>query len=450
MRTSKIAFITLGCAKNEVDTDHMRALLREAGYEITDAMPYADAVVVNTCSFIREATEQSIDAILDLVEDNHSLKDTVKVIVTGCMPSRYGGELEQELTEVSAFVTCEEEDKIVEVVDEVLGQSSDLRRALSSLAQSDEQPREYEGEFEADPTSSHLDFAYIKISEGCSNNCSYCTIPQIRGKHRSFLLEDIMAEIEKKHASGCREVVLIAQDTGVWGCDLQPPLTLAHLMKTIAEAYPDLWIRVMYVQPQGVNDELLDVMNSYDNVCSYLDIPLQHCKKNLLTSMNRRGGEKEFLELIDHIRSKVPGIALRTTLIVGYPGETHDDFQDLLSFVEKARFDYVGVFQYSPEEGTHAADLPHQVPDEVKLNRAQILRNTCDEVSQEVILRYIDCDAEVLICGYEDDALWGRTQFQAPEVDGITFVDQGSVGSRGRYHIDSTTLYDLEGRKIIE
>lgn len=426
-----VAFITMGCAKNEVDSTHMAEDLQLAGYGIVDDASTADVVIVNTCSFIQAATEESIEAILDASELPRVRSGESHIMVAGCMPARYGDELASEFPEASDFVTCGDEGDIVRRVDSILG----IERVGVSVvrANADERPL---------GTVS----AYVKISDGCDRFCSYCTIPRIRGRYRSYEKETILDEVKKRVSEGVREIVLIAQDTGRWGDDLEQPSTLAALLDDLARSFPDIWFRVMYIQPEGVTDELLDVMAAHDNICSYLDIPFQHCESRLLELMNRKGSAGDFLSLIEHIRNRIEDVTLRTTLIAGFPGETEEEFEALLDFVAEASLDYVGVFPYSREDGTRAYNLDGQIDEDEKLYRAQRVRDMADDVSSSVIKGRIGSTLQILVCGEEEDGqLYGRAMCQAPDVDGVTYIDEAQIGDIVNVRVDDTLLYEMEG-----
>lgn len=420
----RIAFLTLGCAKNEVDSAQMQEDLVRAGFDIVDVEAPFDALVINSCAFIQPAIEESIDTILDAAALESISSGQAKLVVAGCLSSRFGEELESELTEVQTFVPCAEEDHIVESI-----------QALFP----DEPLQERSVEFTYKPSE------YVKISDGCSRHCTFCTIPFIRGPYHSFTYESIRQEVATKVSGGAQEIVLIAQDSGIWGLDFKPRESLASLLERLAREFPQTWFRVMYLQPAGITDELIQVMAAYENICSYLDIPLQHCDPVILKSMNRTGSREEFLNLVERLRSEVPGIALRTTLIVGYPGETDDQFDTLCSFVEDAEFDYVGVFAYSPEEGTVAAALPNQIDDDTKQERLQAIRDIADAVSAQKISERIGSPCDVLVLGEEEDGQrFGRCQSQAPDVDGVTYIDCGEIGQRVSCVIEDTLLYEME------
>lgn len=425
-----ISFITLGCAKNEVDTVHMRERVLQAGYTLNDDPSFADAIVVNTCSFIQAATEESIETVLDVAGLSSVHEGRAKLVIAGCMPSRYGDALQGEFPEAKAFVPCSQEDCIVEVLDDLFGAQASL---TSNLFSPDTEGR-------VDPS------VYVKISDGCDRFCSFCTIPFIRGRYHSFPFEDIACEVENLIGRGAREIVLIAQDTGRWGSDFEVPSSLAYLLDTLAGRFSDTWFRVMYLQPEGITPELLEVINRRDNVCSYLDMPIQHVDPLVLKAMNRKGDADEIRSLVGTIRSTVKGITLRTTLIAGFPGETSEAFQDLCDFIEEIEFDYVGVFPYSREEGTKAASMVDQVDEDTKLERTQILRDIADGISASLIAARVGERYEVLVLGREEDGqLYGRAPCQAPDVDGVTYLERGEIGEFRCVAIEDTLLYEMEG-----
>ncbi len=423
--TKNIAFLTMGCAKNEADSAHMQQALIRAGYNIVSLEEPSDCIVVNTCSFIQSATEESLEAIFEVAGYDSVKAGNTKLVVCGCLPSRYGEDLESELSEADRIVPCSKEDDIVQIMDGLFGRAGDGVR--------------YEVAFDYSPSE------YVKISDGCNRFCSFCTIPYIRGRYHSFEYEDICAEVDAMVASGTKEIVLIAQDSGIWGLDLKPRHTLAWLLANLAEAHPSTWFRVMYLQPAGLTDELLDVVASHSNICKYFDIPLQHCDSDILVSMNRQGSRQEYEQMVQRIRSRVPDVAVRTTLIVGYPGETEEQFEDLCDFVAEAEFDYVGIFAYSPEDGTPAATMPNQIDDDTKQDRVMQLRDIADSVSSHLISQRTGETMDILVLGKEDDGqLYGRAQCQAPDVDGVTYLSAGTVGQFERVTIGDTLMYEME------
>lgn len=425
--SKNIAFLTLGCAKNEVDSSKMQENLIQAGYKIVDLDESYDALIINSCAFIQSAIEESIDTILDAAGLEDMISGKTKLIVAGCLPARFGKELEAELTEVDRFVPCADESNIVSILNELLGFS---------------EQKKVDVRFSYEPSE------YVKISDGCSRRCAFCAIPLIRGPHHSFSFDTIHSDVRSKIEGGAKEIVLIAQDTGIWGLDLDPKDNLASLMDRLAGEFPNTWFRVMYLEPAGITDELLSVMKSHSNICNYLDIPLQHVDPDILKSMNRQGSRQEFEHLLDHIRSTIPDITLRTTLIVGYPGETDEQFEELCDFVSESEFDYVGVFSYSREEGTPAALLPDQIDEEIKQDRLQEIRDIADAVSSQRIARRVGMNTDVLVLGREEDGqLFGRCQCQAPDVDGVTYLEDGEIGQFVPCTISDTLLYEMEATR---
>ena len=427
-----VAIITMGCAKNEVDSAHMAARLKAGGYDVTDDPGDASIVIVNTCSFIQSATEESIDAILDAAGLENVREGRARLVVAGCMPARYGDELVAEIPEASRFVPCSEEDDIVAIADGLLG----VER-IGGLAAS------------PDMKQAGAVSAYVKISDGCDRFCSYCMIPRIRGRYRSFPECDIEREVDELVAGGTREIVLIAQDTGRWGDDLDGGGSLAGLVAGLADRHPDTWFRIMYIQPEGVTEELLEAIASHANICSYFDIPFQHCNGEVLRAMNRRGSAEAYLELADRIRARIPNATLRTTLIAGFPGETEEQFEELCDFVEDIAIDYVGVFPYSREMPTRAGEMDGQLDEDVKLERAQRIRDIADAVSVSIVSGRVGSQLDVLVCGEEEDGqVFGRAMCQAPDVDGVTYVGEGRVGDIVHVEIVDTLFYEMEGEVV--
>jgi len=419
----RVAFVTLGCPKNEVDSDRMQAIVSASDYELADQPAEADVVVVNTCSFIEAATEESIATILDLADTG------VRVVVAGCMPSRYGADLAEAMPEAAALVPVADESRLLEVLDEITGHRSS-------------RPHAYPTRHAAGPA------AYLQISDGCHRRCSYCTIPFIRGPYRSRSLESIVEEASSLVALGARELILIGQDISAWGRDLDGPEVLADVVDAVASVDGVDRLRLMYVQPDGVTDRLLEVMAAHANVCRYLDMPLQHASRSVLKAMRRSGDAETYLALIAQIRSALPGAVLRTTFIAGFPGETRADAAELLRFVETARFDYVGVFPYSREDGTEAATMEAQVPRRTALARAQRLRDACDRIGAEINAELVDRRVAVLVEGYdaEEQAIFGRTCGQAPDIDGIVYLDAGEPGEIVEALIVDACGYELTGK----
>jgi len=390
----KISLVSLGCPKNLVDAEVMLGYLAKEGYEVTTDEKEADIIVVNTCSFIKEAKQESIDTILDLADRKHDARCRL-LIVTGCLPQRYQEELAKELPEVDIFVGTGDYPRIAEIIAEKSGTTEQLRYTGDpNFLYDDDLPR-----LQSSPYYS----AYLKIAEGCSNCCSYCVIPSLRGAFRSRPLDKLLKEAEKLVAGGAKELNLIAQDITGYGNDLAPDLNLVRLVQELAAMDGLHWIRLLYAYPDGISDSLIQLLKNEEKLCKYLDIPLQHISDPILKRMNRRSSEGEIRSLIARLRSEIPGIALRTSLIVGFPGETDEDFKKLLHFVEETRFDRLGVFCYSREEGTPAAEMPDQVSERLKRERYKKLMRTQARVSFKHNRSLVDTEELVIIEGYSEE-----------------------------------------------
>ncbi|MCU0553634.1 MAG: 30S ribosomal protein S12 methylthiotransferase RimO [Syntrophales bacterium] len=444
MNEKSVYILSLGCPKNLVDSEVMSALLSRSGWSVTDRPDRAGTIVVNTCAFILPAKEESVEEILRMAAWKKKGRCR-RLVVTGCLPQRYGAELARELPEVDLF----------------LG-TGDFPGILAHLERLGEGPRRAPAVHVGTPLYlmdasvprrvSTAFYGYLKIAEGCSNRCAYCIIPSIRGPFRSRPLEDLVAEADRLAAGGTREIILIAQDTTAWGRDLRGRPTLNGLLKRLCAIEGPRWIRLLYAYPKNITDELLATMAAEDKICRYLDIPVQHIDDKVLKAMNRKGTSAFLRKKIDEIRRAVPGIALRTSLIVGYPGETEDAFERLLRFVEEARFESLGVFTYSPEEGTKAAEMPGQVPEQEKRRRQALVMETQAAIADEIGLARIGAVEDVLIegrTGRKDFPWRGRTRFQAPEIDGITYVRGAALAPGGivRCRITDAALYDLYAEK---
>lgn len=424
-----VAFITLGCPKNEVDTDRMRAAVAGSAYSVADDIELADVVVVNTCSFIQDATEESLATVLDVAAQWLPERADRHLIVAGCMPARYGEELTTELPEVAAFVPVGDESALLEIVERLTGVPSATKGQAASAT------RTLEG-FSA----------YLQVSDGCHRDCAYCTIPSIRGPYVSRALEQIVVEAAELVGLGARELVLIGQDITAYGRDLDGPETLADVVRAVASVPGVAWLRLMYVQPDGVTADLLAAMAENPNVVRYLDIPLQHASKPVLRRMKRSGDSEAFLELIERVRRVLPDVVLRTTMIAGFPGETTADVRELQRFLEAARFDYAGVFIYSPEDGTSAAEMPGQIPLRTRRARAQRLRDLADEIGFQRAAARVDSVVEVLVEGIDpdEDVTVGRWRGQAPEIDGLVMLDKGTPGDIVSVQVVDSLGFDLE------
>lgn len=445
MAFGSILYVTLGCAKNEVDTDRMRSLLTAASYDEADGVDDADLVIINTCSFLASATSESIETTLSLANEVHDGVRDVPIVMCGCVPSRYGDDLPGELPEVAAFVRTDEEDGIVSVCDRVLGITRLAPAFLPDVK------RTVEGAV-----------AYVKISDGCNRFCSFCAIPYIRGRYHSRPADRIIAEARELVAGGVREIVLIGQDTGIWGSDFSAqtdgPSNLAQLLEALASALrPEkVWIRVLYLQPEGMSDELISVIRDTPEVLPYIDIPVQHCSARVLKAMNRSGSESELDELFNRLREEIPQMVIRTTSLVGFPGETDEEAQAMLAFMDRNGFDYTSVFSYSPEESTRAAVMPGQIDDDIKLARTQAAMDLAESLGFAATASHVGEVAEVIVDGIEetDDGLEliGHAWFQAPDSDGAVHldVDEARVGDILTVEFTDSFCYELVGHVVEE
>ena len=438
-----LCFITLGCAKNEVDTNRMKSLIEASGlFGFEEDVSEANLVIINTCSFLTEAVNEGIELTLELAQEKAEQKIDCPIVMTGCIPSRFGSELIKELPEVCAFVPVDEEDTIVDVCAKALGLD------ISRPWQTPQVARTVEASC-----------AYIKISDGCDRFCSFCAIPYIRGRYYSRSAEDILAEASYLVDHGVKELVLIGQDTGIWGSDLDTPHTLAWLLREVAAVVRrvDGWVRVLYLQPEGMTPELIETIRDTPEVVKYIDMPLQHVSEHILTAMNRTGCAREFLDLLQTLREQIPGITLRTTYMVGFPGETEEDFEELVSFAEEAMFDYHALFAFSPEDGTEAALLPDAVDEDVKLERLQRMVDVCDTLGHASCAQRIGRVCKVLVDGIEEDedggvSIIGRTAFQAPVSDGVVHLENGTAaaGDFVLVRMDDAVCYELFGEIVQE
>lgn len=443
MAKGSLLYITLGCAKNEVDTDRMRALLDAADYQEVDSAQDADAVIINTCSFLASATSESIETTLALAEEVKEGVRAARIIMCGCVPSRYGDQLPQELPEVSAFVRADEEDGIVAVVDEVLGVERDMPSFIPNIK------RTVEGSV-----------AYVKISDGCDRFCSFCAIPYIRGRYHSRPADRIIAEARELVAGGVKEIVLIGQDTGIWGKDFKDqvdgPANLAQLLVALAEELrpQHVWIRVLYLQPEGMSGELIAAIRDTPEVLPYIDIPVQHCNERVLKSMHRSGSEQQLDELFARLRSEIPGMVIRTTSLVGFPGETDEEAEQMLAFMDRNSFDYTSVFAYSREEGTRAAEMDDQVDEDVKLERAQKALDLAEALGFAATASHVGETAEVIIDGIEENdgfsEFIGHAWFQAPDSDGAVHLDieEACIGDIVTVEFTDSFCYELVGHVV--
>ena len=443
-----ILFVTLGCAKNEVDTDRMRALLFAQGFSEVDTPDEADIVLINTCSFLTSATEESIETTLQIAEGTSHGVRSLPIVMCGCVPSRYGSKLPEELPEVAAFVRADEEDGIVDVVSEVLG----IERTPQSVIAAHGMLRTVEGAS-----------AYVKISDGCDRFCAFCAIPYIRGHYQSRPADEILSEVSSLMEGGVREIILIGQDTGIWGNDIAETNTgevptLAWLMRQVAQVVRPYngWVRVLYLQPEGMTDELISTIRDTPECLPYIDIPIQHCSERVLARMGRSSSASELRSLFDRLRREIPGMVLRTTGMCGFPGETEEESDELYDFIQEQEFDYTSVFTYSPEEGTAGASMPNQVPDEIKMERTQRLIDLVEELGFAGTARHVGERCEVIIDGIEDTdegfELIGHAWFQAPDCDGAVHIANGEarVGDIVLCDLVDSFCYEIIGEIVGE
>ena len=438
----KIGMVSLGCPKNLVDSEVMLGLIREKQLEITNDPAEADLIIVNTCGFIESAKEESINTVLQMAEykQNGSCK---YLVMTGCLGQRYADELFESMPEVDAIVGTDSFTDIGWVIDQVMA-----GKRLKHL-------EKLESKNVALPprmltTPSYM--AYLKIAEGCDNCCSYCIIPQLRGPYTSRPYDEVMAEAKALAESGIKELIVVAQDTTRYGEDTTGKLLLPQLLRDLNALEGIQWIRVMYLYPNNFTDELIEAFATLDKVCKYIDIPLQHASDRLLDSMNRFDTREQVETLLNKLRTRIPGITIRTTFIVGFPGETDEDFEELKDFVEKQRFENAGVFQYSQEEGTVAGEMENQIAPEIKENRYHELMALQAGISEEIHQEREDVELDVLVEGFDEDKLaYGRSTHEAPDIDGTIFIENAeglAVGDMVRVRILQGFTYEMVGERI--
>ena len=455
-----VLFVSLGCDKNLVDSEKMLGLLNEAGYRVAQEESEADAIVVNTCCFIHDAKEESVETILEMAE--WKKKGRLKaLIVTGCMAQRYQDEIQQEIPEVDAVIGTTGYTEIVPILDEILAEAEASQEEAAV-----EEPKEKSfvnccpsidllpaslADKRVVTTGGYT--AYLKIAEGCNKRCTYCVIPYIRGHYRSFPMEDLLEEARKLAEGGVKELILIAQETTVYGMDCYGRKALPELLTKLCEIEGIEWIRILYCYPEEITDELIAVMKKEKKICHYLDIPIQHSEDTILKRMGRRTNRAELVSLVEKLRKEIPDIVLRTTLITGFPGETEEEFKNMVDFVDSMEFDRLGVFPYSAEEGTKAAEMDGQITEEVKESRRDEIMALQQEISADKAASRIDDEMSVLIEGYlyEDDIYIGRTYMDAPKVDGNVFVraeEELISGDIVPVRITGANEYDLMGDVI--
>ena len=439
----KILFISLGCDKNLVDTEVMLGLLASRGYEMTDDETEADIIVINTCCFIHDAKEESIQNILEMAE--YKKEGKVKaLIVTGCLAERYRQEILDEIPEVDEVLGTTAYDRILDAVDAALaGEHSVMLADIDALPLPDTK--------RLVTTGGH--FAYLKIAEGCDKHCTYCIIPKIRGNYRSVPMERLIREAEELAAQGVKELILVAQETTHYGKDLYGEKSLHRLVRELCRISGLQWIRILYCYPEEITDELIQVMKEEKKVCHYLDLPIQHASDAVLKRMGRRTTKQELIEIIGKLRREIPDICLRTTLITGFPGETEEQHEELIEFVDEMEFDRLGVFTYSPEEGTPAEKMPDQIDEEVKEERQAELMELQQEIAFDNAERMVGREVLVMIEGKvaDENAYVGRTYRDAPNVDGLIFINTDEEllsGDFARVKVTGALDYDLIGELL--
>jgi ribosomal protein S12 methylthiotransferase len=438
----KVSVVTLGCEKNLVDSEIMSGLIHKRGFSLVEKPEDATVIIVNTCGFIDAAKEESVNTILNLAE----LKESARLkalIVSGCLTQRYKKELMDEMPEIDGIVGTGDFHRINEIIDEALRGRKPVYVGNPVFNYEENLPRLL-------TTPRHT--AYVKIAEGCDNACTFCSIPIMRGQFRSRSMESIIAEVKMLADQGVREISLIAQDSTNYGTDLYEGFKLPELLNRVSEVPGIVWVRLHYAYPGFFTDELIDAIASNPKICNYIDMPLQHSEDSILKRMRRPGRQRDVRELLGKIRSRIPEVALRTSMIVGFPGETEEDFEKLCEFVREMKFDRLGVFAYSQEEDTPASRLPNQLTDEVKQFRQNTLMEIQREVAMDNSAKYLGRTIDVLVERYDgrSDVFIGRSQYDAPEVDGEVYISNCPVqiGEMSKVRITHAYEYDLSGEGI--
>lgn len=437
---NNVHIVTLGCSKNDVDSSMMYSLLDKNKYQMVNEPSQADILIVNTCGFIDAAKEESIDTILESVEYKNEGR-CKKVLLSGCLAQRYPEELIKEIPEIDGIIGTGNIDYINELLDRSLAGDLFIKTDNLNSAYIEGIRKEKVNTTE-----------YVKISEGCNNNCSYCIIPSLRGKNRSRKIEDIYSEVEYLVSKGAREIILIAQNTTDYGIDLYSKYSLANLIKEISKIKDLKWIRVLYLYPDHFTDDLIEEFKNNQKLVNYVDMPLQHISDDVLKKMNRKTSKEHIIKTLKNLRKSVPDIVIRTTFIVGFPGESDDDFNQLVDFIKDIKFDKLGVFEYSKEEGTRAASLDEQISDSIKEERKNEIMAIQSEISAEILSKNIGKRLEVLIEEEVDAENYvGRTYMDSPEIDGVTYVHSAKnleIGSFVQVDVVDSLDYDLVGEII--
>ena len=435
-----ILFISLGCDKNLVDSEVMLGLLDSRGYQIVDDETIADVIVINTCCFIHDAKEESIQTILEMAEYKKTGR-LKALVVTGCLAQRYQQEIVDEIPEVDAVLGTASYDKIAEAIDEALDGHTEMY-----LEDIDRLPQVSSKRLVT--TGGH--YAYLKIAEGCDKHCTYCIIPKVRGNYRSVPMEQLLKEAKELAEGGVKELILVAQETTVYGQDIYGEKSLHRLLRELCKIDGIQWIRLLYCYPEEIDANLIRVMKEEPKICHYLDLPIQHASDAILKKMGRRTSKAQLVDTIRTLREEIPDITLRTTLITGFPGETEEQHQELVEFVDEMEFDRLGVFTYSPEENTPAAEMPDQIPEEVKEDRQAELMELQQEIAFDLAEDMIDREVLVMIEGKvaDENAYVGRTYRDAPNVDGLIFINTDEElmsGDFAKVKVTGAMEYDLIG-----
>ena len=437
----KILFVSLGCDKNLVDTENMLGILKNKGFEFTDDEWEADIIAINTCCFIGDAKQESINTILEMAEHKKDARCKV-LVVAGCLAHRYQDEIIKEIPEVDAFVGTSSYDKIADMINSVLEE-----KGISNFVEdANRMPMVEADRIVTTPGY----YEYLKIAEGCDKHCTYCVIPKVRGSFRSFPIEYLVNQTKKLVEGGVKEIILVAQETTLYGVDLYGKKSLPKLLHNLGLIEGLEWIRILYCYPEEINDELIEAIKNEPKVCHYLDMPIQHASDNILKRMGRRTSKQELTDIVAKLRREIPDIALRTTLITGFPGETDVDHEEVMQFIDECEFDRLGVFTYSREEDTVAAQMPDQIDDEIKEKYRDELMQLQQEISADRSAAMIGRIVRVMIEGFipEDNTYVGRSYKDAPNVDGLVFVECDRELMSGDFidvKITGSTEYDLIG-----
>ena len=448
----KILFISLGCDKNLVDSEHMLGMLCENGFSVTDDEREADIIVINTCCFIHDAKEESIENILEMAKLKK--EGNLKVlVVTGCLAQRYKDEIQEEIPEVDAVIGTTAYDDIVEVVNNTLKKNDDnvKKDKINYNSYKDISYLTKNSSKRVITTGGYT--SYLKIAEGCNKNCTYCIIPKLRGKFRSVPMDELLDEAKYLAEKGVKELILVAQETTLYGVDIYGEKKLPELLRKLCQIEGFEWIRILYTYPEEITDELIQVIKEEDKICKYIDMPIQHASDNILRKMGRRTNKQDLINIINKLRSEIDDIVIRTTLITGFPGETDDDFEELLDFVYDMNFERLGVFTYSAEEGTKAASMDNQVDEEVKKMRRDAVMEMQQDITFDFMEDLIGNITKVIIEGYivDDDVYVGRTYMDAPGIDGLVFVESPKQIMSGDIilaEITGAEGYDLTAKHI--